>query len=256
MKQLVLMAALALTGFAAKAQTSETRKSADVTALEVKNGIEVVVTQSNEPALKVEADAPQDMDNIVTEFKKGILKIYMRETNNPVAATHGKAKVFVSAKSLNNFTAITGSSITINGRLTVNELTVKLETGSSFNGEVESLEKCTVKAMSGSMFRGIVKANNFNAKITGGASIKIVGYAESATVVCNSGSMLAGKFICQKAEVKTINASTAFINTMKSINASTDTSSSITYYGEPASVSLGDNAYAIKRDNLKLALNN
>lgn len=255
MKQLAFIAALAIIGFTATAQTSETRKSADFIALEVKNGIEVIVTQSNEPALKVQADTQQNMENIVTEFKKGVLKVYLKSENKQ-ATTHGTAKVFVSAKSLNNFTAVTGSSITINGRLTVNELTVKLETGSSFSGEVESLEKCTVKAESGSMFRGIVKANAFSTKITGGASVKIVGYAESATIVCNNGSMLAGKFICQKAEVKTINASTAFVNTMKAINASTDTSSSITYYGEPASVSLGDNAYAIKRDNLKLALNN
>ena len=256
MKQLALMAALALTGFAAQAQTSETRKSADFTALEVKNGIEVIVTQSNEPALKVESDTQGNLDRVVTEFKNGTLKVYMREANPKEGSALGRPKVYISAKNLNSYKAVTGSAITINGRLSVNELNVTLETGSSFKGEVESFEKCKIKADSGSMFRGIVKANDFVAKISGGASVKISGYAENATIACNSGSMLAGKFICQQTDVKTYNASTAFVNTMKSINANADATSSITYYGEPANVSLGENAYAIKRDNLKLALNN
>lgn len=256
MKQLAFMAALILTGFAAKAQTGETRKSEEFKALEVKNGIEVIVTQSNEASLRVESDTPNNMNNIVTEYKRGILKIYMREADNQPAAIHGKAKVFVSAKNPDTFKAVTGSSITINGRLTVNELNVKLETGSSFSGEVESTEKFSVKADSGSMFRGIVKANAFAARITGGASVKISGYADVASISCNNGSMLAGKFICQNAEVRTFNASTAFVNTIQSINANADASSSITYYGEPASVNLGENTYAVKRDNLKLALNN
>lgn len=256
MKQLAVMAAVILTGFAAQAQTSETRKSAEFTALEVKNGIEVVVTQSSEPALKVESDTPQNMNNIVTEFNKGVLKVYMREPNPATAAIHGSAKVYVSAKNLSSFKAVTGSAITIKGRLTVNELTVKLETGSSFSGEIESLEKCNIKADSGSMFRGIVKANDFTARITGGASVKISGYAESAMIACSSGSMLSGKFICQSTNVKAYNGSTAFVNTMKSIIASTDATSSITYYGEPANVNLGENTYSVKRDNLKLALNN
>ncbi len=119
-----------------------------------------------------------------------------------------------------------------------------------------ALEKCSIKAESGSMFRGNITTDTFEAKVTGGASVKIIGNTETAIVFCNNGSLLGGKFMSKKSNVKTINASTAFIYTSTSITANTDNSSSITYFGEPADVYLGENTYSIKRDNLKLALNN
>jgi hypothetical protein len=254
MKKLVITALLALTGMGAQAQTSETRKSENFNSLEVKNGIEVVFTQSNEPSLKVESDNEANLENIITEFSKGTLKVYMRELENG-RTIQGVAKVYVSAPGVNSFKAATGASVKANGKLAVEELTVKLATGASFTAEANCSKKCTVKAESGSMFRGLVNTALFDGKAFGGATIKITGSADTATIVCNNGSLMAGKFLSQRADVKTINASTAFISTAKSIDADADNSSSITYYGEPTDVNLGTNMYAIKRDNLKLALN-
>jgi hypothetical protein len=255
MKQLVITALLALTGMGAQAQTSETRKSADFNALEVKNGIEVVFTQSKDASLKVESDSNKNLENIITEFSKGTLKVYMRELENG-QTLQGSARVYVSANSATSFKASAGASIKVNGKLLAEDLTVKLASGASFTGETNCSNKCTIKAESGSMFRGIVHTVLFDGKVQGGATIKITGDAEIANVVCNNGSLIAGKFLSQKADVKTTNASTAFISAVKSIDADADNSSSITYYGEPTDVNLGQNMYAIKRDNLKLALNN
>lgn len=252
MKHLVITALLSLTAFGAQAQTSETRKSEDFKSLEVKNGIEVVFTQSNEPSLKVESDNKANLENIITEYRNGTLKVYMRELENGL--THGVAKVYVSATNVNNFKAVTGSSIKVTNKLNVDELTVKLTSGALFVAEAYT-QKCFVKAESGSMFRGHIITSSFEGKAFGGAAIKITGTADTANTSCNSGSLSAGKFICQNADVKTINGSAAFVNATKSINADADNSSSITYYGEPTDVSLGHNMYAIKRDNLKLALN-
>lgn len=252
MKQLLITMLLAVTGFSSQAQKSETRKSEDFTALEVQNGIEVIFSQSTSTGLKVETD--DNLENIVTEYKRGVLKVYMKENNKKIIQGH--AKVYVSAKNVTDFKVSTGSYVKIQGKLVLNELTVKLNTGASFAGEAQCLNKCKIKAESGSMFRGIIKTTEFEAIVTGGASIKVTGNTNSSIVFCNSGSLLAGKFISNNANVKTINASTAFINTNKSITANTDNSSSITYFGEPADVNLGENTYSIKRDNLKLALNN
>ena len=254
MKQLVITALLALAGIGAQAQTSETRKSEDFNALEVKNGIDVVFTQSDQPSLKVESNSEANLEDIITEYKNGTLKIYMRELENG-NAIRGVAKVYISAGNVSNFKAVTGASVKVNGKLAVEELTVKLATGASFVAEAHT-KKCTVKAESGSMFRGYITTAAFNGKAAGGATIKISGSTETISAWCNNGSLMAGKFLCQRADVKTINASTAFVNASKSISVDADNSSSITYYGEPADVNLGSNMYAIKRDNLKLALNN
>ncbi|MHA3788085.1 GIN domain-containing protein [Flavobacterium hauense] len=254
MKQFAITALLVLTGMGAQAQTSETRKSQSFNALEVKNGIEVVFTQSKDTSLKVESDSKANLENIVTEFTKGTLKIYLRESANG-EAMHGTAKVYVSAEDVDSFKAATGASIKASGKLSADEITVKLASGATFTGEANCSKKLTVKAESGSMFRGMINTAEFDGKALGG-TIKITGSAETTNVICNNGSLIAGKFFCQEAYVKTINASTAFVNAVKSISADADNSSSITYYGAPSTVNLGTNVYAIKRDNLKLALNN
>lgn len=254
MKQFLITALLALTGIGAQAQTSETRKSEEFNSLDVKNGIEVVFTQNNAPSLKVESDSKDNLENIMTEFSKGTLKVYMREPENGRTLL-GSAKVYVSAANVTTFKAATGASIKADGKLAVDQLTVKLASGASFAGEAVCNKKCTVKAESGSMFRGLINTALFDGKASGGSTIKLTGNAETTNVACNNGLLIAGKFFSQKADIRTTNSSTAFVNVVKSISADADNSSSITYYGEPTDVNLGANMYAIKRDNLKLALN-
>lgn len=257
MKKLVFTALITVTAIMAEAQTSETRKSENFTTLDVKNGIEVVFTQSDSPSLKVESDSNDHLNKIVTEYKRGTLKIYMREPesgeNNKTI--HGVAKVYVSQNNVTSFKAATGSSIKVVNKLIMKEVSIKLATGATFTGIVECSDACSIKADSGSSFRGSIATSSFNGNITGGASIKITGNADDTMVYCNNGSFQAGKFISGRADVKTINASTAFVNASKSIKANTDDSSTITYFGDPADVNLGSNSYAVKRDNLKLALN-
>lgn len=255
MKQLAITALLILTGMGAQAQKSETRECTAFNALEVKNGIEVVFTQSNENFLKVESDSRDNVNDIATEVKNGVLKVYLKEPSNN-KPLHGTAKVYVKSTGVTSFKAEGGSIVKIDGRLTLNDLTIKLASGAAFTGEAQCTEKCTVRAASGAMMRGNITTSIFDAKITSGASVKLIGSAKALNVICNSGSFLAGKFTSKNADIKAINASAAFVNSQESIIANTDNSSSITYYGEPSKVNLGENSYAVKRDNLKLALNN
>ncbi len=140
MKQLLITALLAITGIGAQAQKSETRKSEDFKALEVQNGIEVIFTQSKSSELKVETDNSNNLQNIITEYRRGTLKVYMREQDGK-NIIQGHAKVYVSTENITDFKAITGSSIKISGKLTTDALTVKLATGASFSGEVQCLGK-------------------------------------------------------------------------------------------------------------------
>lgn len=257
MKNLVITALLTIGSMGAFAQTSETRQSQDFTALEVKNGIQVIFTQSDDQSLKVESDDKAYLENIVTEYKGGTLKIYIREPkgNQSTVKTPKTAKVYVSQNNVSNFKAITGASIKIVNTVVMDDITIKLASGASFTGMLQCKAKCSVKAESGSSFRGNLTAADFETNVTGGATVKIIGNTGTLIVFCNNGSLQAGKLMSEKSDIKAINASTAFVNVSKSIKAYTDDSSTITYYGEPIDVNLGDNSYAIKRDNLKLALN-
>jgi hypothetical protein len=258
MKQLAITALLILTGLGAQAQTTETRNvSNDFTAIEVKNGIQVIFTQSDAPSVKVESDNQEYAGNIITEVKNGTLKIYMKEYEEDSRSkpAYNVAKVYVSKNTISGFKLTTGAAVKVMGRLVVNELALKLATGSNFTGELECATRCIVKAESGAAFRGKLTTDMFEGTTSGGASIKIIGSAKTSTVYCNGGSLMAGKFICEKANITASNAASAYVNAVQSIKAEADSSSSVTYYGEPANVNLSENTYSIKRDNYKFALN-
>lgn len=255
MKQLVIIALLALTGIGAQGQTSETRKSEDFTSLEAKNGIEVFYSQSNQTSLKVEADNKMNIDRIATEFSNGTLRVYFREEENQ-KAVQGTARVYVSAPGTANFKVLMGASVKVNGKLNVGELNVKLKNGASFAAEAICNTACNIKAESGSVFRGVVTAPLLTARADKGSTIKLSGTADASTIASNGGTILAGKFLTKTAGIKAVHGATAYVNAQEAINADVDSSSSVVYYGDPATVNLGANSYAIKRDNLKLALNN
>jgi|GEM_PF-3412616 len=253
MKQLAITALLALAGMGTKAQTGEYRQPLPYTGIEVKNGIEVVITQSDIPSLKVESDNGELLDNIVTEFKGNTLKIYIAEDGK---VRHGlsTAKVYITQKNITDIKASTGSSIKVSNKFIAESINLKLYTGATFTGILET-KSMRVKAASGSVFRGIVNTGKFDGDISGGATIKVTGTSNMTTVTCNSGVLQAGKLKSEKANVTAFNAASAFVNAVQSIKINTDSSSSVTYYGEPADVALSENTYSIRKDSHKFALN-
>lgn len=253
MKQLAITALLALTGMGANAQIEEYRQVTPFTAMEVGNGIEVVFTQSDAPSLRVESDNEAYLGNIVTEVKGSTLTIYMDE-GGELKQGLGTARVYVSQKNVTAFKAATGASVKITGKLTADTVNIKLATGSAFTGMLET-RATYVKAASGSVFRGNVTTAAFGGTVSGGATIKVVGTSGNTNVVCNGGVLQAGKLISDKANIIASNAGAAYVNAVNSISVNADSSSSVTYYGEPGHVKLSANTYAIKKDSHKFALN-
>ena len=253
MKQLAITALLALTGLGANAQIEEYRQVTLFTAMEVENGIEVVFTQSDAPSLRVESDNQAYLDNIVTEVKGTTLKIHMGE-DGKMKQGLGTARVYVSQKNVADFKAATGASIKITGKLVTDAVDIKLATGSAFTGMLET-KTAHVKAASGAVFRGNLSTSAFEGTVSGGATIKVIGTSRETKVLCNGGVLEAGKLISEKASIIASNAGSAYVNAVKSIKVDADSSSSVTYYGEPADVALSTNTYAVKKDTHKLALN-
>lgn len=254
MKQFIITAFAALTGIMAQAQVQETRTAKAATSLEVKNGIEVFYTQDNSPLLKVEADSRETLDNVATEYKGGTLKIYIKD-QALVSGHAAGVKVFVTQQTVDNFKVSGGAVVHSAGVLQLENLDIRLETGATFTGSIKTTGTCHIISKNGSGFRGIIHAGRFKGDVTGGGYIKISGSATDAQFFCSSGSIQAGQFICKTADVFAKNASAIAIYSETAIKIDTDASSSITYYGEPAKIDIGQNAYSIQRATQKLTLN-
>jgi hypothetical protein len=254
MKNLFIAALTGLITLSAQAQVSETRKSSSATTIDVKNGIEVIFIQSNTPTLKVEADNAASLSRIVTEYKGSTLKVYMKDVES-AGVEHAKAKVYVSQNNLDTFKASTGATIGTEGVVDLPELNFNLSSGATFIGTVTVKGTCSIKATGGSGFKGRVTTDVFKANVTGGAYVRVIGKANNADIYCGSASVMADNFQCKKANVRAQNASYASIFANEYIKADTDTSSSITYYGNPTDTDLGTNGYAVAKTGGKVALN-
>ncbi|MXN92367.1 hypothetical protein GR160_14150 [Flavobacterium sp. Sd200] len=254
MKQFFIAAFAGLISLGAQAQITEARTAQAVTAIEVKNGIEVVFTQSDTLGLKVTTDKTVNLANIVTTYKNGTLKITLRD-NDDQAITQTVAKVFVSQKNVTHFTASTGAAIRVAGKLNLTEADINLSSGATFSAILSTTGRCSIEAQSGGGFRGIINSKDFHAKIVNGGYIRTGGSTDTAKITCSSGSLNAGKFICHEATIQAQKASSVSIYANSSIKTEVDASSSVTYYGEPIKTDFGSNAYAVKRDSYKLNLN-
>lgn len=252
MKSVIFTALTAITTLTAGAQVTETREAQNVNALEVKNGIEVVLTQGTTPQVKVESANAGMLYNIATEFKKGTLKIYLKNAEG----TLGAVKVYVTEAALKEITVTNGASVKLNGALNQEALKLYLSGGASFTGEVNTTASFNVKASTGAVFRGIVHSGNFDTDVTSGAVVKVVGTAANANVYSNAGTLQGGKLVTEKAMVTARNGATVFVNTTERIQTDTDAASTITYYGEPKQAVMAAETYSIERETKKLTLNN
>jgi len=254
MKHLIIAAVTGLISLTAQAQVSETRALKEVTSIEVKNGIEVIFTQSDTLALKVEANNPENLYSIATDYSGHTLKIYIKD-NDGSPVMNAKAKVYISQKNVTSFKASNAAIIKVNGTLNTGNCTINLFSGSILSAIIVSNATCKVNIKSNSGFRGKITTKKLEASVTGGSYMRVTGTADNATLFCSGGYLTADKFVCNDADVWAQNASAVSIFTKNSITTDVDTSSSITYYGEPAKTNLGTNTYAVKRDNNKLSLN-
>jgi cytoskeletal protein CcmA (bactofilin family) len=252
MKLFIITALTAFTTMVAGAQTTETRDAKPATALEVKNGIQVVLTQGTTPSLKVEAQSTDQLYNVATVYRKGTLRIYLKDAEGVLAPV----KVYVTEPNITSVTAANGGSIKMDGRLDTETIDIKLAGGSGFNGEVNTTGQLHVKAASGSTFRGAVHAGHFYGEAYAGGVIKAVGEAATARVYSRGGTIHAGKLLTKATEAIALNGAAVFVYTKEHVKVETDAASTITYYGDPQTASTGDDTYSIQRDTQKLSLNN
>lgn len=149
--------------------TSESRTLNDsFEKIEVSQGIDVILTQSKEYALTVEAD--DNLHNLLmTEVKDGTLKIYFKEN----VGQRKESKVYLDMPSLSGINTNSGASVT--GKNTF------------------ELDKLSLDASSGSEIEVRVQGQEIKATTSSGSDITLTGDCKSLFANSSSGSDIDAK---------------------------------------------------------------
>ena len=219
------------------------------TKVEVQSGIEVIFTQNDTESVTVSSSEKENLHYVVTECRGEHLKIYISDkADDTKTKISQNIKVYISDNNTSSITATSGAIVNVTNQINVPKLTVTLKTGAVFSGKINTTAVCTVKAYSGSGFKGSIITGKLTTDITGGAYVQLNGHAEEVYVFCSGGTLTAGKFTSDNADIRARRMSSVAINVKDSITANTDKSSAITYYGQPGKINFGDDTFAVRKN--------
>ena len=191
---------------------AQARKISSFHAIEVSNGINLIITQGNEEAVAVSASSPEIRDRIRTEVSNGRLKIYFDNKGLHGWNVKKELKAYVSFKNLDALEANSGADASTNGNINVSTLSISLSSGADFKGTVTAA-KLSVNQSSGSDMDIKGKVNEVNITTTSGSDFN--GYdliSETCKADASSGSDIE-------------------ITVNKTLNASASSGGSVNYKG-------------------------
>jgi hypothetical protein len=161
----------------------EERSVSNFEAIEVSNGIEVLVNQDSFEKVIVETDS--NIQKILkTEVSGGTLKIFMEE-----GVLHARLlRVYVTVKQLRSVDTGSGAHVKSESKINSTDLKMSSSSGSGIKMEV-SCDKLTAESSSGSHLKVEGIAKSLNADSSSGASLDASGLvAEKGELSCSSGS--------------------------------------------------------------------
>ena len=162
----------------------ETRKiNDDFTKIEVGQGIQLYVTQSNDLSLVVKAD--ENLHKLIkTEVRNGVLKISSRKN---IRRAKSK-KIYLSAPTINSIKASSGSDVTTQNVINADTFDAHVSSGADARIEVNA-ETVNSSSSSGADLRIKGNANYYTAKASSGASIRAYDLrSKNANVKVSSGA--------------------------------------------------------------------
>ena len=159
-------------------------------AIEVSDGIDLFLTQSNDEAVAVSAIKDEYRDKIKTVVENGVLKIYYGNNNLPSLnfKLNRKLRAYVSFKALDRLKAMAGSDVKVTGTISGEKLKLNISSGSDFSGRVD-VKDLEVNQASGSDIHISGRAENLDVQSTSGSDFH--GFdliTETCRAQSNSGS--------------------------------------------------------------------
>lgn len=188
-----------------------------INALEIDNGIQVYLTQSNTEYLEIKGNESLVKQITVNKTADGTLKISFKENmSSYLWRTDGKIKVYISFIKLNGISVNDGSSVEAKTNLVCDNLSLKINDGSSVKMSLT--------------------AQKINLNINDGSSVYISGKANILDIKSNDGSSVNAELL----ESKEVNAlvndgSSVSLFVSEKVNIKANDGSSVSYKGNPKS---------------------
>ncbi|MFT6842708.1 MAG: hypothetical protein ACJAZK_000622 [Psychroserpens sp.] len=196
--------------------TVERTLDADFNQIEVSRGLDVYLTQSDTPSLKVQADENLH-EIIITKIENGILKIYAEDN---IRKSESK-KIMVNITTLNSLSATSGSDVFSTN--TIKAETIKLITTSGADIEINLDAQHAILAS------------------TSGSDIKVKGATNTLSASATSGSDIdAEDLISQICTASVTSGADISVYVKEKITASATSGGDIKYYGNPKNTSISD----------------
>lgn len=186
--------------------------SESFTSVSASNGLEVILEQSTNSQVKVEAD-DNLQEHIITEVKEGELKIY-----SDVNIRNSKAKkVYVQMAKLNSLETSSGAFVT--------------------SSNVMESTSMDISASSGSEIDLKINASTVNCDSSSGSEIKLGGKADKLETESSSGSSIDATDLAVKSAVADSSSGSSInINATETITAEASSGSSVNYVSKPATL--------------------
>jgi len=196
MKKIVLLLCVLSTVVFTNAQSTvirdanaETRNITSFHAIEVSNGIRLILKQGNTDAVAVSASSTDLISKIKTEVSNGKLKIYFDHSGWKNWNSKGKElKAYVTIRNIDALEANSGANATTDGNINTTDMKISLSSGADFNGQVTA-SKLWIDQSSGSDMEIKGKVNYVEIKTSSGSDFN--GYdlvSETCKADASSGS--------------------------------------------------------------------
>ena len=206
-----------------------TRSAKNFHAIEISDGIDLYLSQSNEEAVAVSGSSDEYRDKIKVEVINGVLKVYYDRKNGwSMNWGNRKLKAYVSAKSLDHLSASGGADVFIDNELNSSQLSVHLSGGSDF--------------------RGKINADEINLHTSGGSDAYISGKADRLKINASGGSDVHGyDMISNTCFVESSGGSDVRVTVNKEINANASGGSDVYYKGNASSNTSKNGRNSVKK---------
>lgn len=192
---------------------TEFRKLSDnITSIEVSNGLEVIVQQDQNAAMKIEADDNLH-EHIKTEIENGKLKIYA-----DVNIRNAKAKkVYIKIPKIDAIETSSGASISNSKELEGQNIALSASSGSEMNLKLNYV--------------------SVNCDSSSGSEIILSGKADDLKTESSSGSSIdATNLIAKAANSDSSSGSSTDVNVSETLTAEASSGSSVSYQNEPKTI--------------------
>lgn len=192
--------------------------SKDFQSIKVSQGLDLYITQSNDVALKIEADENLH-DLIMTDVENNILRIYATENIRRASSK----KVMLNIKDISAIKATSGSEVYSTNTIEVDELELNSTSGADMKLDV--------------------KTQILNCHSTSGSDIRLSGTTEVLIAEATSGSDIkADNLKAETSKVKATSGADVSVNTSKELTARATSGGDIRYSGNPEKVNKSDSS--------------